>query len=60
MSNRRKDEDRDGGEEEIPGVSGGALPPDGGYIPLPLDGEVPYPRYPGAPIVRIDPPVIPD
>jgi hypothetical protein len=59
MSNRRKDEDRDDGGEDIPDVSGGALPPDDGYT-LPLDGEVPYPRFPGAPIVRIDPPVIPD
>jgi hypothetical protein len=59
MSNRRKDEDRDEGEGEIPEVSGGVLPPDDGYVPFPL-GEVPYPRFPGAPIVRIDPPAIPD
>lgn len=59
MSNGRKNEDdRDDDEEDIEEVSGGAVPHDiEGFVPA--DVDTPYPRFPGGPIVRIDPPVKP-
>ena len=58
MSNGRKKDEKDVDETDVPDVSGGALPRDDGYIPV--DSNVPYPRLPGGPIVRIDPPVSPE
>ena len=59
MSNGTKKDGKDVEEANVADVSGGYLPPGDAYLPLPIDGNLPYPRVPGGPIV-IEPPVKPD
>jgi hypothetical protein len=61
MSNGRKqnDDDDDVDDEEVADVTGGAIAPRG-YDPVPVGPvEEIYPRVPGGPIVKIDPPADP-
>jgi hypothetical protein len=58
MSNGNRKDEKEIEKADIPDVSGGYKPPDSeGYVPFPIgDPAAPYPRLPGGPISRIEPP----
>ena len=49
MSNGNRKDEKEIEKTDIPDVSGGYTPPDS-------EGYVPYPRLPGGPVGRIEPP----